>query len=223
MPSNVLEGYVISSTKYKERGAIIHLLTNQGIISVFGPSYKSPKSKYHVLNNIFLKVKLKGTLKNDVLKLKEFEVLSYDYVNYFNLQVSEVLYKIVKLIKLMNFDQSVYSDFEKVLELILVSQNSKNYLNYFIVKALILEGVILNFSSCVYCGKETNFKTFDTYSGGIVCIDCYENEAIKSVEEIKVLKALFNQNIKYVEKLEIGKSVEEELKYMLEEMVGIYV
>ncbi len=223
MPSNILEGYVISSTKYKERGAIIHLLTNQGIVSVFGPSYRSPKSKYHVLNNIFLKVRLKGTLRNDVLKLKEFEALSYEYVNYFNLQASEVLYKIVKLIKLMNFDQSVYDDFEKVLELISMSHNMNNYLNYFIVKALILEGVILNFSSCVYCGREKNFKTFDTYSGGIVCIECYKNEAIMSIDEIKVFKTLFNQKIKYIEGLEIGKNIEEEIKYMLNEMVGIYV
>lgn len=219
------EGYIIGVRKYKEKDSIIDVLTKNGVVTIFGKSYRNPKSKYHILNNVFLKIKMLGESKSTYF-LKEYDILNYRYVNCFNLEDIQIISQVVKLVKKNeNNDNEIYEMFEFMLENIKkhnIIHTKNNYIYYFICKILIKNKVNLNFNSCVRCNSKIEFKTFTIHEGGLICNKCYLGEAIKTVDDIKVIKSLFYGNIKDIEKIEISKEIKGEVEYLLNESLGLY-
>ncbi|MFV0288604.1 MAG: DNA repair protein RecO [Mycoplasmatales bacterium] len=217
-----LEGYLINCKPYKESDTILTILTNKGLKTIFGRSYRSPKSKYHVLNNLFLKVKIIGEdAKN--FKLKDYDILDYSLVNNFTYDEVKKLSKIINLIKVNEKNnEKIYQYFDYILQNIQDDKNN-NYLTWFIVKLLEENQINIEFKKCINCGKKEDIITLSLYSGGLICKNCLNHEKIKKIEEIKQINLIFNGKIKDVEKMLIKQNIKIEIEELLNESLGLYI
>ncbi len=217
-----IDGYIIGVKPYKERDCIITILTHKGIKTIFGRSYRSPKSKYHALNNMFLKVNLIGKdSKNFVVY--DYDILDYSFVNAYNYDDMLKLFKIINLIKKNDMnDEKIYNYFEYILKNIREDKND-NFLTWFMTKILKNNNVNINFKSCVVCNNKKDIKTLSLGDGGLICINCYTNQGILKIEEIKMINLIFNGKIKDVELLKISNVIKKEIELLLNESLGLYI
>lgn len=205
-------GYIVKVQKYKDSDAIITIFTKEGLFSIYGRGYKNVKSKYHILNNLFLKIKILGT-QGKFLKIKDFEILEYNQLEYDNFNVIQTAVKVNKyIINILNSSkvpnsknlEQLYNAYDFMIKNI--NDNNNVFMEYYIKLLLIkVSGIEFNYSQCTFCTSK-KIVTFSLSDGGLVCQQCYNNQRIMSLREIKKIKILWEQDIYLINK--------EYLKYM---------
>ncbi len=221
--SNVnLEAYVIGAKKYKEKDSIILLLTPSGIKQVFGRSYRSLKSKYHSLNNLFLKVSVIGK-ETKSFKIIDYDILDYSLVNKYDYDQMMVLSSYIHLLKQNeNNNEYIYKVFSYIINNFDLKYKD-NYLVFLMASILKVNNVFLDFSSCVNCGSDKNITTFSYYEGGLICQKCYTGQKMRNIQEIKDINTIFNGKIEGVKKLKIRLETKKEIENLLSESLGFYI
>lgn len=224
-----LEGYVIKNHKLKEKDTILTLLTEKGLITIYGSNYRSLKSKYHALNNLYLKIKIYG-IEGKYFKVRDYDIIDTSFQNSFSYEELVIIIQIVDiLIKVdkESIDGNIYFYFEEILQLIKEKKYDITTLLYiFLVQIVKSNEINLNFKSCVICGTTTNFSTFSVYDGGLICKDCQKKIPFKSLESIRRLNYLFTVGEIRIILKKIGMiKIEEkrEILYLLNESLGVYL
>ncbi len=221
--SNIkLEAYVIGAKKYKEKDSIILLLTSDGIKQVFGRSYRSLKSKYHSLNNIFLKISVLGK-ESKSFKILDFDIMDYSLVNKYGYDEMLVVSNYINLIKQNEKNnQYIFEVFSYIINNFDLKYKD-NYFVFLMASILKVNNVILNFSSCVSCKNKNNISTFSYYDGGLICHNCYTGQKMRNIQEIKDINTIFNGKIEGVKKLRIRLETKKEIENLLKESLGFYI
>ena len=215
-------GIIINILEYQENDLIVSFLTKEyGFVQcvVKGANKSSNKS--------FYLIKLFNELRFDMLNYRPQELAvfksgtiinSCDYTSlkYTNLNmlmlVSESLYKI------RNAEVRIDQDFYKVIALVLKQlqlNESANwfYLNYFLLVILKLLGLELVLDRCIYCGSQSNIKSFSNYELGFVCTNCVHLLEDESNSDKEYLNYLYNLNKHQL--IKVSPDIEKEVLRLL--------
>ncbi len=195
MPSKIitLEGYILSSSKYRENDSIIVLLTSYGKKNVLVRGGEKPDSKNHQAIIVFNKVKLDVNSTNeDYLSATSVETEENNSVLYENLIYSSML-QFASEILLRNFqddDSMPYSYFEQMIHLSLDNFDSLTLMFIFLCQATSRMGFEPNINECVNCGSKKNLVSFDLNEGGFICSSCAEEIGLEksNVNYMKVFR-----------------------------------
>ena len=197
-----INGIIISVTKYREKDAIINILTKDKVFTVQGRSSFSVTSKTFPLIKLFTKGTFelyKGNTANFKLKDGNVEEYYFNYFedNYFGLVTSNFIEEItVKMLIDNEINKYNYILLEKFLDY--YSKYSKN--RYFLVllyfaKLLKINGISINFDECEVCHKKLNLNKIDFSNGGVICDECDNNITNMSIKSFSLYKSLFLQKI----------------------------
>ncbi len=217
------EAYVLNTKPLTKSDVLITILGPKGIYTIYGRGYMSLKHKFHILVNRGIKVKVYGNLKGNYFRLSDVDLLSTDTILTLDIDKFEMYIKIVKLTMYIEhlLDETSFALFEFCLSG-LDDYDLSLLIDLWKVFVLKKENVILNFSTCVKCGNDHNFKTLSLNEGGLICINCYQNEPILKLEDIKILNAFYNTKISLL-KLGYNREVSIFLTELVEQNIGLKI
>lgn len=218
-----LIGYVINTKPLAKSDVLITLLTPKGLFTVYGRGYMSPKHRFHILINRGIKVKVYGTVKGNYFRLSDCDLISSDAILTLDIELFEAYTKIVKLVMYIEhlLDETSFALFDFcVTEL----ENYDVQLLIDLWKIFVLkkENIILEFTKCVLCHEQSNIKTLSLSDGGLICANCYRNQPILSVEDIKVINAFYNTKLSIL-KQGYSSNVSKFLTELTNQNVGLQI
>ncbi len=216
------EAYVISIVVQKEADAIVTFLTNHGIQKAYVHGMMRIKSKYSILGNRFIKVKLTANVKNNYLRIKEVKLMSYPSSEALNIKINEQLSKLVKV--MMQVDSIDEAGLFLIFDAMLQNINDINKYTIFIYAHITkLLGIEFSMNCCAKCQSTNNIIVFDLYEGGYLCANCTSNQEIMTLSDLSAINELFNYQVsKYLKREE---NVEFKLKLVdfLSQVMGLKI
>lgn len=215
-----IEGIVISEKSFKETSKLINILTKEGVISLIAKGAKNLKSElrspttkltvgdftYYDKNkglSTLTSVDLKNSYKN--IK-KDIEKISYAS---FLLDLAEQVSK--------------ESNSEDIYNLLIASLNKLDegfdpfvITNILELKYLSYLGVMPSLDECSICGRKNNIVTLSYKTGGLLCKDCRQDEAIVKEKTIKLIRMYSYVDIEKITKLEVSEDAKKEINSFLD-------
>ena len=196
-----IEGIIIREIPYGETSKIIHVYTNEGVISIMCKGAKSLKSPFRATTlkftygrfNIYYKENKLSTLSsvdviNPLSKIKN-DITLLSYVNY----ITELTTQVLK-----QTTDNIYEDYINAILKIESGLDPLIIANILEIKYLDYLGVGLNLDSCVSCGAKVGIITIDGDRGGYICNKCYQNEIIVDKKTIELLRMYYYVDIKSI-------------------------
>lgn len=220
-----MKAIVLRVANFQEKDAIITLLSENGVFSIYGKSYKSIKSKYHILNNIFVEVELNVVQKGaKYWKINECHLKNFSYEQIDDYDTYSNLLEISKLIisNELNYGATTYNFLTYTLEKI-SAENYEKFLNFWLIYLLKLSGYKIDFTKCYNCKKKTNLLTINFSEHSLVCKECHKNEPIIPIKLIKVFKNYYDFNLSKIEKFEKSVEINNLLKDLALEYTGLKI
>ena len=220
-----IEGIIVREIPYGETSKIIHVYTNEGLISIMCKGAKSLKSSFRATTlkftyakfNIYYKENKLSTLVSvdiiDSLSKIKNDIILLSYLNY----ITELTTQIIK-----QTNSNIYSLFVNAILKINSGLDPLIICNILEIKYLDYLGVGLNLESCVGCGSKTNILTIDGDKGGYICQKCYQNELIVSPKTIELLRMYYYVDISSINKINIKPEVKEEINLFLKRYYDRY-
>ncbi len=218
-----LEAYVLNTKTLSKNDVMITLISTNGIITIFGRGYLNLKHKFHVMINRGLKVKIYGVQKKTYFQLYDYDLLSNNLVVTLDVDKYEQYVKIIKLVLYIEhlLDDVAFTLFDFCVTEI-ENYNTQLLIDLWKVYILKKENVFLNFTKCVKCGRDNNFITLSLTDGGLICSNCYTNQVILSIEDIKALNAFYQTKINLL-KCGYNKNVSVFLTELIEHNIGLKI
>lgn len=231
MLTNV-EGFILNVTPFGETSKIINIYTKEyGIVGVMCKGAMGIKSKLRSVTqkftfgnfNIYYKKDKLSTLVsvdiiNPLKKIKE-DILLISYVSY----LSDLVHQVLK----QTNDKVIYDDFINAILKIEEGLNPVVITNILEVKLLDYLGVGLNLTSCIVCGSKKEIATLSSEKGGLICKNCYSQERIVPIINVKILNMYYLVDIKSISKLSIKEEVINEINRFLtsyyDDYTGLYL
>lgn len=191
-----LEAYVINTKPLSKSDVLITVITPKGLFTIFGRGYMSLKHKFHILINRGIKVKIYGNKKGNYFRLTDCDLISTDTILTLDIELFEAYVRIVKLVIYIEhlLDETSFALFDFCVSE-LENYDIKLLVDLWKIFVLKRENVILNFQSCVSCGRDHSFKTLSLNEGGLICSNCYTHQPLISIEDIKILNAFYNTKL----------------------------
>ena len=225
-----IEGIIIREIPYGETSKIIHVYTNEGVISIMCKGAKTLKSPFRATTlkftygrfNIYYKENKLSTLRsvdiiNPLSKIKN-DITLLSYINY----ITELTTQVLK-----QTTEDIYEDYLNTILKIESGLDPLIMSNILEIKYLDYLGVGLNLDSCVSCGRKVNIITIDGDRGGYICTNCYQNELIVDKKTIELLRMYYYVDIKSISKLKISDKVKNEINHFLntynDKYTGLYL
>ena len=225
-----IEGIIIREIPYGETSKIIHVYTNEGVISIMCKGAKTLKSPFRATTlkftygrfNIYYKENKLSTLSsvdiiNPLSKIKN-DITLLSYINY----ITELTIQVLK-----QTTENIYEDYINTILKIESGLDPLIMANILEIKYLDYLGVGLNLNSCVSCGSKANIITIDGDRGGYICSKCYQQELIVDKKAIELLRMYYYVDIKSISKLKISDKVRNEINYFLntyyDRYTGLYL
>lgn len=224
-----IEGIIIKEIPHGETSKIIHVYTNEGVISIMCKGARSLKStfrattlkfSYAVFNIYYKENKLSTLVSVDIknnLKNVTSDITLLSYVNY----LTELTEQVIK-----QTDENIYQDYIATIIKINDGLDPLIMSNILEIKYLDYLGVGLNLDSCI-CGRKAGIITIDGDRGGYICQKCYQNENIVDSKTIKMLRMYYYVEINSIRELKISPKTKEEINTFLniyyERYTGLYL
>lgn len=176
-----VEGIVIQVNPYKEKDAMVSIITENGIVSFLARNILSITSKNRsscllfsyssfVLNSRLDKLSLvQGTLIKSYYHFYE----SLDCLSSINL-INECLIKFVD-----EDDSNLYPYLKRYLELLDQIYDEVTLTLIMLAKIIAFSGYSLKYNECVVCSKKTNIVGVSFSLGGFVCKNCLKKSIDK--------------------------------------------
>lgn len=218
-----LEAYVINTKPLTKSDVLITVLTPKGLFNIYGRGYLSLKHKYHILVNRGIKIKLYGNVKGNYFRVSDYDLMSTDTILTLDIELFEMYTRVVKLVMYIDhlLDDVSFALFDFcVTEL--ENYNINLLIDLWKVFVLKKENVILNFTTCMKCGRQNDFKTLSLQEGGLICVSCYTNQKILSIEDIKILNAFYNTKLSIL-KMGYNREVSIFLTELVEQNIGLKI
>ena len=200
-----IKGIIISCNKYKDRDAIVNILTEHQIVPVIVRSAYSKNSKYLQYTHILLEGTFElyeGGTKYFKLRggtdLIDYSALIFDYDSMVCIELIKEL--MVKTMSEDNF-RNYYLLIRKTLMKIKETKEAFKYTLIFLAFFIRFNGYALNVDSCGRCNKNKDFIGLSYGCGSLICESCFDfsSDIQLSKQEIESLKILFANKYKVVD------------------------
>ena len=205
-----MEIIVISIAQYKEKDAVINVITDGRAFSFYARGILNPKNKNSFLNCILCKANItliEGKLKYPILESAELitsPMMSNNSLNYLNsiLSIDEAMVHL--------FDEEEkflgYSYVNNALTALRKGKNPFVAVFYFLMKILPCLGFELEVKQCVNCGSKKDITDFSFIEGGFLCRKCSENSNRRYNND----QLLLIRNIVLSNEVEAGINIKDE-------------
>lgn len=223
-----VEGIVIKQTPYKEKDAMISLLTKNGMVSFLAHNVLSLSSKYRSSCLPFTYSIFTLNSKLDKLSLSQAKIIK-SYMHFYNSLESLTSINLVNecICKFIDEDNTYLFEFLKnFLELLDRGFDEITLTAIMIAQIVKNSGYDLEYNSCVKCSNKKNIVGISYTHGGFVCKNCFDNQTLKkSKEYLKTFRYLFmippDKMAHYVIDSSIGFSLIEEFCSYLSTSFGL--
>lgn len=228
-----LDGFVLSSSAYQDKNAIVTFLTMEGrIVSVKVNGGKDVKSKNHLvtlpLNHLLLDVteieEGKMYAANSYIVKDNYTSLYEDITT--NTFASVALEVIARLFVT---DEVPVGYFSGLLQGLAHHFDGATLLAVFLAASIRELGVEPETDGCVNCGRKNDLVSFSWEEGGFLCASCASEigEPRKSLNYLKIIRYLFLVKDNQMEHASLPKAdlhtvLLEEISY-LEENFGVKI
>ena len=207
------EGIILSETNYSESSKILNVLTDKyGLIGIMSKGCRNLKSKLRGVSRKLLYGKFNVYYKPSGLST----LISVDVINSFSNTLTD-LERISYASFILDLTIQVLrqtEDEERLSPIALTNILELKYLNYL--------GVSPNIDSCSICGSAKQIVTLSSSSGGYVCKNCYQDEALVSEKTIKMIRMYYYVDIVGITKLDVSKEVTQEINRFLDDYYDRY-
>lgn len=221
-----VEGFVLSTTDYKENSRILNVITDKyGIIGVISKGCKKMKSKLkHVSEKFFygnfyiyynekgLSTLIDGDVIDYFFNIRS-DINKISYLTYLTELINGV-YKESNNIETYNlFIDGVRKIEEGFDPLIITNILEIQFLDYI--------GIGLNFDECVKCGSK-KVSTISFSKGGFICSKCKTDEILYDEKIIKLLRLYYYVDISKINSLNIEKRTSNIMNNIINEYYDNY-
>lgn len=227
-----VEGFILKSNSYGDTSLILNVITKEyGLISIMAKGCKSAKSRLRGLvlpytyGYFYIYYKEgKISLLKDVDVINSFTNIheDFDRLSYTSL-ISDVTYQACKDNTYIN---KLYEIFISTINKINDKLNSKVLYLIYLIKLLDIEGIAIDFNSCSRCGSTSDILTI-SIDDGLICKNCYTNEALVDIRTIKYLRMFYYVDISKITNIDIDNKIIEEISNYLysyyDKYTGIYL
>jgi DNA repair protein RecO (recombination protein O) len=175
------EGIVIKQNPYKEKDAMISVLTKDGMVSFLARSVLSLTSKNKSACLPFSLAEFSLSSKGDKLTLTQAKLVksyskfyeSLDLLSSINL-ISECICKFVD-----EENTSLYPYLKNYLELLDKGFDEATLTTIMLAQIIKYSGYSLEYNECVECGSKNNIVGVSFSLGGFICSKCVNESFIK--------------------------------------------
>lgn len=217
-----VEGFVLSTTPFKENSRILNILTKEyGLIGVISKGCKKINSKLRLLSDKFSYCSFDIYYKENALST----LVDGSVINFWE-NIRSDLCKISYLSYLSELTLGVYRESESLeiydlfINAVLKIENglsAKIVANILELQYLDYLGIGLNLDSCTCCGS-SKIATISLSKGGFVCSNCMSNEHIYNDKVIKLIRLYKYVDISKISSLDIDS----EISNTIDEIINQY-
>lgn len=196
-----IEGIVLKQTPYKEKDAMISVLTKDGIVSFLAHNVLAvtSKNKSACLPYTFSLFNLNS--RNDKLTLSQAKIIksyahlysSFEYLASINL-INECINKFIDEDNIY-----IFSYLKKYLELIEEGYSEVTLTLIMLAQIIKFSGYDLEYNQCVICGDKKNIVDVSYADGGFICAKCAKRNH-RSSNYLKTFRYVFmidSENMNY--------------------------
>lgn len=225
------KGIIIKRVNYKEADKILTIFTaNMGKITALAKGVRKTTSKLGGHLELFCSVDLilaEGKAFDIVTSVEKnchFKNLCFD------LDRTSHAYYVCELVD--KFTHEDYKD-TRLYNLLFLALDSINQeisldkkldliLSGFKIKLLKILGFLPDLKKCVHCGKRDQENYFSSFLGGLICKSCFDmdRESLKiSLECLKILNFLEDNNFENIKRLKIDDKFSKEVERVLDQFI----
>ena len=188
-----IEGIVIRQVQYKEKDAMISVLTKDGTVSFLARGILNPTSKNASSCLLFAYSNFTLNSKQVKLTLTQGKLIKSYYHLYESLEKMASIQLVCELIiKCLDEDNgSIYPYLQNMLELLSTNFDSKTLTLICIAHIVKESGYALEYDECVKCGNKKNIVSYSLSEGGFLCYKCIGNNIALSIEHLKSYRYIF--------------------------------
>ena len=189
-----IEGIVIRQVQYKEKDAMVSVLTKDGTVSFLARGILNPTSKNASSCLLFAYSSFTLNSKGDKLTLTQGKLIKSYYHLYESLEKMAAIQLVCELvIKCLDEDNgNVYPYLKNMLEHLSLNYDSRTLTLICIANIIKESGYALEYDECVKCGSKKDIVSYSFNEGGFICIRCLShNEEVKSEVSLKTYRYIF--------------------------------
>lgn len=209
-----IEGIVIRQVQYKEKDAMVSVLTKDGMVSFLARGILNPTSKNASSCLLFAYSSFTLNSKIDKLTLTQGKLIKSYYHLYESLESMAAVQLVSELIiKCLDEDNGkIFPYLNSLLENLSSKFDSKTLVLICIASIIKESGYALEYDECVKCGNKKDIVTYSFNEGGFICLKCLKhNEEVKSPTNLKTYRYIFKVNPELMNHYELNKKVAIEL------------
>ena len=209
-----IEGIVIRQVQYKEKDAMVSVLTKDGTVSFLARGILNPTSKNASSCLLFAYSNFTLNSKQDKLTLTQGKLIKSYYHLYESLEKMASIQLVCELIiKCLDEDNgSIFSYLKNMLELLSNDFDSKTLTLISIAHIVKESGYALEYDECVKCGCKKNIVSYSFSEGGFLCYRCIDkNNLVLSTEHLKTYRYIFKVDENNMDHYEINSKISIEL------------
>ena len=221
------EGIILSETNYSESSKILNVLTDKyGLIGIMSKGCRNIKSKLRGVSRKLLYGKFNVYYKPSGLST----LISVDVINSFSNTLTDlerisyasfILDLTIQVLK-QTEDEEIFDLLKNTLIKIEEGLSPIALTNILELKYLNYLGVSPNIDSCSICGSPKQIVTLSSSSGGYVCKNCYQDEALVSEKTIKMMRMYYYVDIAGITKLDVSNEITQEINRFLDDYYDRY-
>lgn len=204
-----IEGIVLRQVPYKEKDAMMTVLTEKGIASFYARGILSLTSKNASSCLLYAYSRFLLSSSGDKLSLRKGQLIDSYYQNYQSVVkmsalslMSEIVFKISG-----DDDGRLYHPFFKIIFLLREDFDPLTLVSIFLAKAILFSGYSLQFKECAQCGSKKGIVTIDYANGGFLCHKCAQNKANEAPLYLKTFRYVFLIDEENYNKTSINKKI----------------
>ena len=204
-----IEGIVIKQVQYKEKDAMISVLTKDGTVSFLARGILNPTSKNASSCLLFAYSNFTLNSKQDKLTLSQGKLIKSYYHLYESLEKMASIQLVCELIiKCLDEDNgSIYPYLKNMLELLTINFDSKTLTLISIAHIVKESGYGLEYDECVKCGSKKEIVSYSFSDGGFLCYKCLGNNVVLSPEHLKSYRYVFKVDENHMDHYVINKQI----------------
>ena len=208
-----IEGIVFRIVQYKEKDAMITILTKDGFVSFLARGVLKIDSKNAVFTNLYTHAIFElQESKNGYLSLKSGKIINSP--NYFmnSLEALLSLNAINEIVLKIDDEKALKNIFPYVkngYELLIKNEIDPLLFSLLIGTQYLKEnGYSMKVDGCVICDSKNKIVSFDFYSGGFICVKHFDSSIHRnqSEEYLKSMRMLFLTPSDKMDKVNISLS-----------------
>ena len=195
-----INGIVISVSPYKDESAIVSLITEKGLFSVYVNNAYKAKNILKPLLIPFNYLLVEYVDSDDKFIIAKYCEIIKEYFPLFNnYKHTLFLQTIIQLISFLYSYDEIFNllSFLTILDCASQKKDLLSLLLLFIGNIYRDLGLKQNSSSCVFCNSKENIVSFSLYDGGFICESCLSKQnkfEVKDKSDLFVFKYAFNNS-----------------------------